>query len=1134
MMKQRADQNDFDQFSIRCQSLDRAFRDIYKRQKAEASFLINRFTSPDYMCNDIQLLADDVGFGKTWVGMIILFSLLNKNNKHPHTLVVTPTRLLSDKWYHELLVFQKKYIKNPREFGIELITSSGQLLERLSTLKSQRTQARKLKTLFSTDESSLIFMAFCLNEYLQTSEFYGNSDSMVVKNIEKWIKNVLKREDAGLFHRFFSQSEIVRWVRFLRNYASVVGYDYWLERNASPEKIKLALERRRHGREATFINSIAKNLSLEDNKKNDHSIRKERTPIGLKFLRLAAETMPFLEVYDPKKTSRNGIGNQDKEYLENNVKLLGKIAKKGDIALAGLKWIFDQVISDWDRSLEVRNIRKEEFLENNSSSESLDKFKKFLQRIKVTKKHIELFKTLNPREILDFMRRFDQNIKTNAKHNGFAQKSLFDQSPWVQIEWNTSRPVNWGDFIEDIANELRLGKKIRTPSELHAEIAKRFFLCASTLYSYLQDPPLKEQEYFWNRRKIIHNVFVMYMNDLKKWEGFSSQKENMLREIGKPIQLTIVDEAHNWINKKRGAVDYGDNWSKCVEKTLLMTATPLQLTSKNLQQIFDSVKDPMSWPEESAYKLLFDNKTSQTEEGLLTKALKKQKHVQDAWEQLDSIDAELLEKKSAELECESGKRLKQKQLKIWLSMKNDQSLRIRELSSAILDFHKFLEEEIRMPLSELVMKNRSKKDRSYLCGKDILVKRNSHRDHLYPITGLPNSASLFNFICMRLSSIGNRRDKGGHIIPKNPKLMLGLPSSYEALLESQVSKSLTTTETTYKEIYQRLINEKQNELRHPKVEVVSNIVFNNLVKKGEKTLVFCERLETVRVLKRHIESDINVFFDNFIDKEQLIRIYQTIEKKVCEQSDSEENHLSKILEMVSQRVFSKVFPKQSWQLPTEQKSYDIRPYLTISYVYSQLRKKGIQGLPEAYANLTQEENNEVLGEGGVFDSVSTLTGNSSKIRPTILKSFSSYGLPAVLICTPVSQEGVDMHKFCRQIILHDLNWNPAKLEQRVGRVDRQGSFASVLGESVEVYVPFLANSYDDYQYKRVLERSNLQELVFGRNEMVLNESDENDLGLEEGDYPQGNYGQPNLANIRNLIRGLFDMDLSLERLKKAE
>ena len=47
-MKQRADQNDFDQFSIRCQSLDRAFRDIYKRQKAEASFLINRFTSPDW------------------------------------------------------------------------------------------------------------------------------------------------------------------------------------------------------------------------------------------------------------------------------------------------------------------------------------------------------------------------------------------------------------------------------------------------------------------------------------------------------------------------------------------------------------------------------------------------------------------------------------------------------------------------------------------------------------------------------------------------------------------------------------------------------------------------------------------------------------------------------------------------------------------------------------------------------------------------------------------------------------------------------------------------------------------------------------------------------------------------------
>jgi len=37
------------------------------------------------------------------------------------------------------------------------------------------------------------------------------------------------------------------------------------------------------------------------------------------------------------------------------------------------------------------------------------------------------------------------------------------------------------------------------------------------------------------------------------------------------------------------------------------------------------------------------------------------------------------------------------------------------------------------------------------------------------------------------------------------------------------------------------------------------------------------------------------------------------------------------------------------------------------------------------------------------------------------------------------QEGLDLHRACRRVVHHDLPWNPAQLEQRVGRVDRIGS-----------------------------------------------------------------------------------------------
>lgn len=51
--------------------------------------------------------------------------------------------------------------------------------------------------------------------------------------------------------------------------------------------------------------------------------------------------------------------------------------------------------------------------------------------------------------------------------------------------------------------------------------------------------------------------------------------------------------------------------------------------------------------------------------------------------------------------------------------------------------------------------------------------------------------------------------------------------------------------------------------------------------------------------------------------------------------------------------------------------------------------------------------------------------------------------PRVLISSEVGSEGIDL-QFCRMLVNYDLPWNPMRVEQRIGRIDRVGQKAKVL------------------------------------------------------------------------------------------
>lgn len=71
----------------------------------------------------------------------------------------------------------------------------------------------------------------------------------------------------------------------------------------------------------------------------------------------------------------------------------------------------------------------------------------------------------------------------------------------------------------------------------------------------------------------------------------------------------------------------------------------------------------------------------------------------------------------------------------------------------------------------------------------------------------------------------------------------------------------------------------------------------------------------------------------------------------------------------------------------------------------------------------------------------------------------------ILLFTEVGSEGLD-YQFCDMMINYDLPWNPMKIEQRIGRIDRRGQKSEV----VNIYNVITADTVDADIYYRCLMR----------------------------------------------------------------
>ncbi|CAN0628118.1 Helicase [Burkholderia multivorans] len=105
-------------------------------------------------------------------------------------------------------------------------------------------------------------------------------------------------------------------------------------------------------------------------------------------------------------------------------------------------------------------------------------------------------------------------------------------------------------------------------------------------------------------------------------------------------------------------------------------------------------------------------------------------------------------------------------------------------------------------------------------------------------------------------------------------------------------------------------------------------------------------------------------------------------------------------------------------------------------------------------------------------------------RERLREAFNTPLYPMILIANEVMQEGLDLHKHCRRVVHHDLVWNPAQVEQRIGRIDRLGSLTSRLRKNdtnvtLDVLYPVIRGTIDERLFRTVKTREKWLEFLLG-------------------------------------------------------
>src|SRR6185437_10845501 len=122
--------------------------------------------------------------------------------------------------------------------------------------------------------------------------------------------------------------------------------------------------------------------------------------------------------------------------------------------------------------------------------------------------------------------------------------------------------------------------------------------------------------------------------------------------------------------------------------------------------------------------------------------------------------------------------------------------------------------------------------------------------------------------------------------------------------------------------------------------------------------------------------------------------------------------------------------------------------------------------------------------------VGRFDGDNARDRESHRRNFNRRHNPFVMLVGQVGEEGIDLQEQCRYVIHYDLEWNPARMEQREGRVDRMGWGRASEGY-IDVRFLLLKGTYEERIFHTVMQRDQWFQILIG--------SKKKDLGVLPSD-----------------------------------
>ena len=133
-------------------------------------------------------------------------------------------------------------------------------------------------------------------------------------------------------------------------------------------------------------------------------------------------------------------------------------------------------------------------------------------------------------------------------------------------------------------------------------------------------------------------------------------------------------------------------------------------------------------------------------------------------------------------------------------------------------------------------------------------------------------------------------------------------------------------------------------------------------------------------------------------------------------------------------------------------------------------------------------------------------GEGHRTPEVVRFAFNLPGPPYILICTEKAKEGIDLHRYCRKILHYDMEWNPASMEQRVGRVDRIGSLARKKHLPVEIFIMLVTpETYEEKIFSVVMERMKIFRALLGAGEWLEKSQLRVNFASQNGEDPLAPY-----------------------------